>query len=239
VLAVDPSSPIGGGSILGDKTRMGRLAAEPASFVRPSPSRGAAGGVGQRTHEAVLLCEAAGYTVVIVETLGTGQGEHAVASSVDCLVLVLMAGAGDELQGMKRGLLELADLVAVNKADGGNRAAAEQAAVELGSALALAPRAGSAPARVVRTLSAREESGVAELWSAIEEHVGALRTSGALQQRRAAGEERALEAEIELALRERLRAPELAAERQRLGALVLGRALTPREAARRLVEHLR
>ena len=237
VLAIDPSSPLGGGSILGDKTRMGRLAADPQSFVRASPSRGVAGGVGHRTHEAMLLCEAAGYTVVIVETLGTGQGEHAVSSSVDCLVLVLIAGAGDELQGMKRGLLELADLVVINKADGENQALAEQTAAELTSALGLSPR-GAAPARVVRTLSAREELGVADLWSAVGEHVRALSASGALARRRAAGEERELEVEIELALRERLQAPDLAAERRRLAALVVARKLTAREAARLLVAGL-
>jgi len=238
VLAIDPSSPVGGGSILGDKTRMSRLAAEPASFVRPSPSRGVPGGVARRTHESVLLCEAAGYSVVIVETLGTGQGEHAVASSVDCLLLVLIAGAGDELQGMKRGVLELADLVVVNKADGANRAAAEQAASELAAALGLAQRAPSAPERVVRTVSARDESGIEPLWSAIQAHVSGERASGALARRRAEGEERALEAEVERALRERLAAPELVAERRRLGALVLERKLTPREAARKLVERL-
>lgn len=238
VLAIDPSSPVGGGSILGDKTRMGRLAAAPASFVRPSPSRGVPGGVGRRTHEAVLLCEAAGYSVVIVETLGTGQGEHAVASSVDCLLLVLISGAGDELQGMKRGVLELADIVVVNKADGANRAAAEQAASELTAALGLAARTSSAPERVVYTVSAREESGLEQLWTAIEEHVSRARASGALARRRAEGEERALAAEVERALRERLDAPELVAERQRLAALVLERKLTPREAARKLVERL-
>jgi LAO/AO transport system kinase len=238
VLAIDPSSPVGGGSILGDKTRMTRLAAESASFVRPSPSRGVPGGVGRRTHESVLVCEAAGYSLVIVETLGTGQGEHAVASSVDCLLLVLIAGAGDELQGMKRGVLELADLVVVNKADGGNRAAAEQAASELGAALGLTQRAASAPERVVLTVSAREESGIEPLWSAIVEHVERARASGALARRRAEGEERALEAEVERALRERLNTPELVAERRRLGALVLEKKLTPREAARKLVERL-
>lgn len=238
VLAVDPSSPLGGGSILGDKTRMGRLSVEPSSFVRPSPSRGAAGGVGQRTHEAVLLCEAAGYSVVIVETLGTGQGEHAVRDTVDCLLLVSLAGAGDELQGMKRGLLELSDLVVVNKADGENRNAAELAAAELTSALGLAPRGAGTVARVVGTVSAREESGIAELWAAIEGHVQALRASGALERRRRAGEARVLEALVERVLRERLRAPALAAERQRLVTLVEERKVTSREAARLLVERL-
>ncbi|HWP06177.1 MAG TPA: methylmalonyl Co-A mutase-associated GTPase MeaB [Polyangiaceae bacterium] len=239
VLAIDPSSPIGGGSILGDKTRMSRLAAEPASFVRPSPSRGALGGVGRRTHESLLLCEAAGYSVVIVETLGTGQGDHAVWDNVDCLLLVLIAGAGDELQGMKRGVLELADLVVVNKADGENRAAAEQAASELTAALGLAPRARSAMGeRGVGTVSAREESGIAPLWSAIEAHVARARASGELERRRAEGEVRALDAEVERTLRERLGAPELVAERRRLGALVLEKKLTPREAARKLIERL-
>jgi len=238
VLAIDPSSPVGGGSILGDKTRMSRLAAGAASFVRPSPSRGVLGGIGRRTHESILLCEAAGYSVVMVETVGTGQGEHAVANSVDCLLLVLIAGAGDELQGMKRGILDVTDLVVVNKADGANLAAAEQAASELTAALGLAQRAASAKERVVRTVSATEEAGIEPLWAAIVEHVSHARASGAFERRRAAGEERALEAEVERALRERLEAPELVAERRRLGALVLERKLTPRAAARKLVERL-
>ena len=137
VLAIDPSSQISGGSILGDKTRMTTLAASEMAFVRPSPSRGMAGGVAQRTREAMLLCEAAGYGNILVETVGVGQSETAVHEMVDFFLLITLAGAGDELQGIKRGVMELADLVAVNKADGANVTAAERARAEAQNALHL------------------------------------------------------------------------------------------------------
>ncbi|HWP67091.1 MAG TPA: methylmalonyl Co-A mutase-associated GTPase MeaB, partial [Candidatus Limnocylindria bacterium] len=137
VLAVDPSSARSGGSILGDKTRMVRLAAEDAAFIRPSPSGGSLGGVARRTREAMLVCEAAGYDVVIVETVGVGQSETAVASMVDFFLVLMLAGAGDELQGIKKGILELADALAINKADGDNLARATRAAAEYRAALNL------------------------------------------------------------------------------------------------------
>src|SRR5512145_2668124 len=137
VLAVDPSSARSGGSILGDKTRMPRLSATPEAFIRPSPSGGSLGGVARRTREAMLLCEAAGYDVVIVETVGVGQSEYAVASMVDFFLVLMLAGAGDELQGIKKGILELADALAINKADGDNVARAERAAAEYRGALRL------------------------------------------------------------------------------------------------------
>src|SRR5437870_6143530 len=137
VLAVDPSSARSGGSILGDKTRMPRLAAASEAFIRPSPSAGSLGGVARRTREAMLVCEAAGYDVVLVETVGVGQSEVAVASMVDFFLVLMLAGAGDELQGIKKGILELADCLAVNKADGDNVAHAERAAAEYASALRL------------------------------------------------------------------------------------------------------
>jgi LAO/AO transport system kinase len=235
VLAVDPSSPLGGGSILGDKTRMGRLGGEGASFIRPSPSRGALGGIGPHTADAMLLCEAAGYSVVLVETLGTGQGEYGVAELCDALVLVLLAGAGDEIQGMKRGTVELADVVLVNKADGDGRAAAEQAAGELEGALGLFARAtGRGSTRVLR-VSALEERGLDELWTAVEAAVAAARDSGALAARRAEGAKRAFAAAVERALERELTSVELASERQRLEAEVLAGRLTPRAAANALV----
>src|SRR5438132_11995704 len=128
VLAVDPSSALSGGSILGDKTRMPRLATAPAAFIRPSPSAGSFGGVTRRTREALLVCEAAGHDVVLVETVGVGQSETAVADMTDCFLALMLPGAGDELQGIKRGLLELVDVIAVNKSDGAMRTAAELAA---------------------------------------------------------------------------------------------------------------
>lgn len=238
VLAIDPSSPVGGGSLLGDKTRMARLAGEAASFIRPSPSRGTPGGIARRTREAVELCEAAGYSLVIVETLGTGQGEHAVAGVVDVVVLVVIPGAGDELQGMKRGLVELSDVIVVNKSDGAQRAAAERAASELTTALGFFARTAHETSRPVLTLSAQEERGIPELWAAITARVAQARASGAFVARRAAGERRSFEEEVEQALRARLAGPELAAERARLEGEVLAQRLTPREAARRLVAKL-
>src|SRR5881392_1271195 len=137
VLAVDPSSALSGGSILGDKTRMPRLAAAPEAFIRPSPAAGSLGGVTRRTREALLVCEAAGYDVVLVETVGVGQSEFAVASMVDFFLVLMLAGAGDELQGIKKAILELADALAINKADGENVARAQRAAGELQLALRL------------------------------------------------------------------------------------------------------
>src|SRR5438093_4796890 len=137
VLAVDPSSARSGGSILGDKTRMARLATAPEAFIRPSPSGGSLGGVARRTREVMLVCEAAGYDVVLVETVGVGQSEFAVASMVDFFLVLMLAGAGDELQGIKKGILELADALAINKADGGNLRPAEQAAAQYRAALNL------------------------------------------------------------------------------------------------------
>jgi LAO/AO transport system kinase len=142
VLSVDPSSPISGGSILGDKTRMARLAMEERAFIRPSPSGGHLGGVAQRTRETILLCEAAGYCNVFIETVGVGQSETAVRSMSDFFLLLMLAGAGDELQGIKRGIIEMIDGMAINKADGDNKRKAERARIEYASALHLFPASG-------------------------------------------------------------------------------------------------
>jgi LAO/AO transport system kinase len=170
VLAVDPTSQISGGSILGDKTRMTALAASENAFIRPSPTRGASGGVAQRTREAMLLCEAAGYSNVLVETVGVGQTETAVRGMVDFFLLVTLAGAGDELQGIKRGVMELADAVVVNKADGANMKAAEKARGEIESGLHLFSIAASGWAPRALTCSARTGKGIRELWAVVEEH---------------------------------------------------------------------
>jgi LAO/AO transport system kinase len=170
VLAVDPTSQISGGSILGDKTRMTALAASESAFIRPSPTRGAAGGVAQSTREAMLLCEAAGYSNILVETVGVGQTETAVRGMVDFFLLVTLAGAGDELQGIKRGVMELADAVVVNKADDSNVKAAEKARSEIENALHLFPMAGSGWAPRALTCSARTGKGIRELWAVVEEH---------------------------------------------------------------------
>ena len=187
VLAVDPSSMVTGGSILGDKTRMATLAADENAFIRPSPSSGMLGGVTSTTPHAITVLEAAGYDVVLVETMGVGQSEAAVHASVDCLCVMVLAGAGDELQTVKRGLLELADVLAVNKADGDNERAARLAAAEFRRALPLlAPTSGAGPPPVM-AVSAATGAGIDELWDCIVEHRRTLEASGALAARRARG----------------------------------------------------
>src|SRR5499433_3875523 len=170
VLAVDPSSTRTGGSILGDKTRMARLASDPNAFVRPSPSSGTLGGVAAKTRESMLVCEAAGYDIVLVETIGTGQSETMVADMTDCFLVLMLPGAGDEMQGLKKGVVELADLIAVNKADGDNLQRAKAAAAEYRAALnILNPRSPNWSPPVV-TYSALTGDGVAELWASVLDH---------------------------------------------------------------------
>jgi len=181
VLAVDPSSARSGGSLLGDKTRMERLAQQPAAYIRPSPAARTLGGVARRTREALLVCEAAGFDVVLVETVGVGQSETAVAGMVDFFLLLVQPGAGDELQGIKRGVIELADAVAVTKADGETLAAARRAAADYGAALSyLRPRSASWRPRAV-TVSAVTGEGIRELWALVEEHHEALTAAGELE----------------------------------------------------------
>jgi len=178
VLAVDPSSTRTGGSILGDKTRMARLAVDPNAFVRPSPSSGTLGGVAAKTRETVLLCEAAGFDVILVETVGIGQSETAVADMTDCFLALMLPGAGDELQGIKKGLVELADMIAINKADGDNIKRATAAAAEYRAALhILAPRSPNWTPPVL-TCSALTGDGIAELWARILEHRERMTNSG-------------------------------------------------------------
>jgi LAO/AO transport system kinase len=184
VLAVDPSSTRTGGSILGDKTRMARLASDPNAFVRPSPSSGTLGGVAAKTRETMLLCEAAGYDVVLVETVGIGQSETAVADMTDFFLVLMIPGAGDELQGLKKGIVELADMVAVNKADGDNIARAKVAAAEYRAALnILAPHSENWSPPVI-TYSALSGEGIALLWSQVLAHKEKMTASGELAARR-------------------------------------------------------
>jgi LAO/AO transport system kinase len=185
VLAVDPTSTRSGGSILGDKTRMGRLATETAAFIRPSPAGDSLGGVTKTTRETIALLEAAGYDVVLVETVGVGQSETAVSNMVDVFVVVGIPGAGDELQGIKRGLLELADIIAVNKADGDQIERAKRAAMEYRTGLHILAAGNPNWSPAVLTVSARDNAGLEELWSKIEERFAALKASGALAERRA------------------------------------------------------
>lgn len=170
VLAVDPSSPRSGGSILGDKTRMETLARNPATFIRPSPSRGTLGGVARRTREAVLICEAAGFDLVLVETVGAGQSEAAVADLVDVFVLLLGPAGGDELQGIKKGIVELADIIVVNKADGELAAPAKQTQAEYVNALGLLARGSAHWVPPVLLASARDGTGIAAIWKTVGDY---------------------------------------------------------------------
>jgi len=184
VLAIDPSSQKSGGSILGDKTRMEELAANENAFIRPSPASGALGGVANATRESIILCEAAGYDIIFVETVGVGQSETTVHSMVDFFLLLMLAGAGDELQGIKRGIMEMADTIAINKADGDNEKAATQAQAEYKSALHLFPPSESGWMPRVETCSALNGSGIETIWQIIEEHNELFNSKGLLTQKR-------------------------------------------------------
>ena len=186
VLAVDPSSSVTRGSILGDKTRMERLAARDQAFIRPSPTGGSLGGVTRKTRETILVCEAAGFDVVLVETVGVGQAETAVAEMVDFFLVLMLTGGGDELQGIKRGILELADLVAINKADGDNLAAARRDRAELEHALEiLRPKtADNLWSPPVVTSSGATGDGLDRIWRLVEEHHRLMSDAGAFEERR-------------------------------------------------------
>ncbi len=184
VLAVDPSSARTGGSILADKTRMTRLAADENAFIRPSPAAGTLGGVAAKTRECMLLCEAAGFDVILVETVGTGQSETAVADMTDFFLALMLPGAGDELQGLKKGMVELADMIAVNKADGDNLARAQAAAAEYRAALHILSPRSRAWAPPVVTYSALTGEGIAGLWAQVIAHRDKLTASSELTARR-------------------------------------------------------
>jgi LAO/AO transport system kinase len=184
VLAVDPSSSRTGGSILGDKTRMTRLSVDPAAFIRPSPSSGTLGGVARATRESMVIMEAAGYDVILVETVGVGQSEISVAGMVDTFLLLALARTGDSLQGIKKGVLELADVIAVNKADGPHEKDARAAARELASALRLLQDPSAAWKTPVLTCSAQEGAGLDEVWDRVQKHRAVLESTGELERLR-------------------------------------------------------
>ncbi|WP_393087043.1 methylmalonyl Co-A mutase-associated GTPase MeaB [Streptomyces sp. LN704] len=184
VLAVDPSSTRTGGSILGDKTRMERLAVDPAAFVRPSPTAGTLGGVAKATRESMVVMEAAGYDVILVETVGVGQSETAVANMVDSFLLLTLARTGDQLQGIKKGVLELADVITVNKADGPHERDARSAARELAGALRLMHPVDAAWTPPVLSCSARESTGLETVWERLEQHRVLLDSTGRLAAKR-------------------------------------------------------
>lgn len=184
VLAVDPSSSRSGGSIMGDKTRMERLALQPNAFIRPSPTSGTLGGVAKKTRESMIICEAAGHDVILVETVGVGQSETAVASMVDFFLVLMLAGAGDELQGIKKGILELADAIAINKADGNNIDRAKEARAEYESALNIMESKSSVWSVPVLTCSALTMDGLEEVWKSILDHRQRLTDAGELSEKR-------------------------------------------------------
>ncbi|WP_028584324.1 methylmalonyl Co-A mutase-associated GTPase MeaB [Desulfogranum mediterraneum] len=184
VLAIDPSSTRSGGSILGDKTRMERLAVNDMAFIRPSPSGGSLGGVARKTRETMLLCEAAGFDVIIVETVGVGQSETTVASMVDFFLVLQISGAGDELQGIKKGVLEVADAIVVNKADGDNITRAKLAKKQYETALHLVTPSSPNWAPPVMTCSALEEKGLNEVWETITQHKKVMSATGELDEKR-------------------------------------------------------
>jgi LAO/AO transport system kinase len=171
VLAIDPSSERSGGSIMGDKTRMEQLSAQPNAFIRPSPSAGSLGGVARKTREVIYLCEAAGFDVIFIETVGVGQSEVVVHSMVDFFLLLMLAGAGDELQGIKRGIMEMADAIAITKADGANIEKANLAKTEFQNALHLFPKGGSGWLPKALTCSAHQNQGIVAVWETIEDYL--------------------------------------------------------------------
>ena len=237
VLAIDPSSQLSGGSILGDKTRMQSLASSDMAFIRPTPSRGSLGGVAQRTREAMLLCEAAGYSNILVETVGVGQSEIAVHAMVDFFLLITLTGAGDDLQGMKRGVMELADAVAINKADGANLVAAQRARTAAENALHYFPRQASGWTPRALTCSAQTGNGIAELWSCVLEHDALTKANGWFSANRKNQLRRWMHEIIEQGLKQRFEShPEVRKRMEALEQDVLAGRATSFRAARTLLE---
>ena len=239
VIAVDPSSVKSKGSILGDKTRMSTLAASQSSFIRPSPSSGSMGGVGLATREIILLCEAAGYDVILVETVGVGQSETEVKDIVDFFMLLLLPGAGDELQGIKRGIIELSDAIFINKADGDNLVRAKQAKAAYGSALQLFPPAESGWKTAVEMCSGLEGDNIELAWKTIMEYVQQTKDNGFFgSQRKKQLEDwfnHATESRILESFQERAEFQDgMAHYRQK----VMNAELSPRKASRLLVEEI-
>lgn len=238
VLAVDPSSSVSGGSILGDKTRMENLVRQPGAYIRPSPSGGALGGVARKSRETMLLCEAAGFDVILVETVGVGQNEITVRSMVDFFLLIMLAGAGDELQGMKKGVIEIADLLAVNKADGDNAQRTALAAAEFNRVLNFLQPATPGWKTTCTTCSAFVPATLTALWRTIGEFAAQTRESGAHQARRRHQAIEWLHAMVEEELRHRFfRDPRVRKLLPELEQQVASNSLPPATAARLLLAH--
>jgi LAO/AO transport system kinase len=240
VLAVDPSSVRSGGSILGDKTRMERLSRDPLAFIRPSPSQTQLGGVARRTREAVALCEAAGFDVVLIETVGVGQSETMVAQLCDLFLLLLAPAGGDELQGVKRGIMEMADLILVNKADGDLKAAALRTCADYAGALHLLRRRPQDPPGFPKamTVSALEDTGLTLAWAEMQALIGWRREQGHFAGRRAEQARHWFEEEVRQGLLARLETPAARAELERLGAAVAAGQIPAPQAARTLLAGL-
>lgn len=232
VLAVDPSSTRSGGSILGDKTRMARLAVDPNAYIRPSPSSGTLGGVAAKTRETMLLCEAAGFDVILVETVGVGQSETAVADLTDFFLVLMLPNAGDELQGIKKGIIELADMIAVNKADGTGAVAAKAAAAQYRAALHILAPTSSVWSTPVVTVSGLTGDGLDALWAKVEDHRQRLDAKNLIQEKRRQQDVKWMWAMVEDRLRARLRHdPALKARTPALEAAVGAGELNPTLAA--------
>ena len=237
VLAVDPTSTLSGGSILGDKTRMPLLANDDLAFVRPSPTKGTLGGVTRTTRESMVVLEAAGHDVVLVETVGIGQSETAVASMVDFFLVLMLPGAGDELQGIKKGVLELADMIAVNKADGDNEVRAREAVHDYSAALRLTRSASTDWTPLVMSCSGLTGEGLSELWGCVEDHRSALTASGAWDERRRAQQLSWMWSTVEDRLVASLRAdPRVIKVLTETERTVLDGETTPATAAERLIQ---
>jgi LAO/AO transport system kinase len=239
VLAVDPTSSLTKGSILGDKTRMEKLSRRPECFIRPSPSGGALGGVTRKTRETILACEAAGYDIILVETVGVGQSEIAVRSMVDCFLLLLIAGAGDELQGMKKGIFEIADLIVVNKADGENRVRAEATRAEFARVVHFLSPATEGWEPPVLTASSLQGDGLPEVWGEVVRYLDQVRATGQMQSRRHRQDVEWWHALVEQELRQRFFArPEVAATARSLEEQVGRGVIAPSLAAEELLNLL-
>jgi LAO/AO transport system kinase len=237
VLAVDPSSARSGGSILGDKTRMSRLAVDPHAFIRPSPTSGTLGGVAQATRESMVVVEAAGYDVVLVETVGVGQSEVTVAEMVDSFLFLTLARTGDQLQGIKRGILELADVIAVNKADGPGAADARVAARELSSAIRMVRGRDNDWDVPVLTCAGLTGEGLDQVWAKVVEHQERMKATGAFEERRRAQQVRWTWQLVRDGLEHRLRSHPAGREQApALEKAVLAGELTPALAARQILE---
>lgn len=237
VLAVDPTSSVRGGSILGDKTRMTQLSTDSRAFIRPSPTQGSLGGVHRKTRETMLLCEAAGYDVVLVETVGVGQSETAVADMVDSYLVLMLSGAGDELQGIKKGILEVADLITINKADGDNEIRAKRARQEYARALHFMTTSQTSWKTKVLTCSALKKTGVPEVWQTLQEHRQCLEEAGELAEKRKKQRRQWMWSLVEQELMFRLRQHETVASLvPELEGQVLAGSTPPTLAAERILE---